>query len=210
VVVVRSVYIFAGSHIQPPVPPVAKAPTPDYARDLGKLEGGVDVLKNLTFTVIGFLFAIGGGGIFLLTQINDVKSNLEATKVTVATALQKITNVENTIGELRSGQGSVTGSLSRIEAALRGQQSPSPQTIATQLLISIDDAQTIRAALKLDPEQVYKGVGKLGDILTDAKLLDFPTELVAKFPQLKSMRYTFDSKGQILIAAADQRVIAVV
>jgi hypothetical protein len=196
VVVVRSLYIFPASRTPGPILLVAKNPASDYGRDLGKLEGGVDVLKNLTFTVIGFLFAIGGGGIFLLTQIYDLKSSLGETKQNVASALERIGKIENAastiegaVAELRGGQVAASDALSRIEnniaAAIRGPTSPL-QPIATQLLISLDDAQTIRAALKSDPDQAYKNVGKLGDVLTDAKLLDFPADLVAKFHATKS------------------------
>jgi hypothetical protein len=48
-------------------------------------------------------------------------------------------------------------------------------------------------------------------VLTDAELSDFPEDLTEKFPQLKTLRYVFDMKDQILIASAsDQRVVAVV
>jgi hypothetical protein len=194
---------------------VARAPASDYGRDLGKLEGSVGVLTKLTFTVISFLLAIAGGGIFLLLQVHDVKSNLDETRRNVADALERIgkietatRTIEGAVGELRGGQVAASGTLSRIEsyivAALRGQNAP-------QLLISFDDAQTIRATLKFDPDQAYKGVGKLGDILADAKFFDFPSDLVSKFPQLKAMRYTFDAKGQILIASLpEQRIVAIV
>jgi hypothetical protein len=112
---------------------------------------------------------------------------------------------------VEAGQGSVTGSLARIESALKGQP-PAPQpTPVPGLLISVNDAQTIRSALKADPDTTYKSVGRLGDVLTDAKLSEFPKELVEQFPQLRTLRYVFDVKNQILIAtASDQRVIAVV
>jgi hypothetical protein len=60
--------------------PVARAPASDYGRDLGKLEGSVGVLTKLMFTVISFLVALAGGGIFLLSQIHDVKSSVDETK----------------------------------------------------------------------------------------------------------------------------------
>jgi hypothetical protein len=174
----------------------------DFGQDLGRLEGSVDVLRNLTFAVISFLIAIVGGGIFLLVQIYDVKSTVAETKRDIGSAIERITKIEGTLGEVKTGQGSVTGSLARIESALKGQP---------QLLISVNDAQTIRSALKFDPETAYKGVANLGDVLTDAKLSDFPKDLIEKFPQLKTLRYVFDMKNQILIAtAADQRVVAVV
>jgi len=193
---------------------VASAPA-SYDRDLGKLEGSVGVLTTLTFTVIGFLVAIAGGGIFLLWQFYDVKSSLDETKRNVADALVRIGKIETAtsgikgaVSELQGGQVAASGAFSRIEsyivAALRGQNAP-------QLLISFDDAQTIRATLKFDPDQAYKGEGKLGDILADTKFFDFPSDLVSKFPQLKAMRYTFDAKGQILIASLpEKRVVAIV
>jgi len=165
-------------------------------------------LRNLTFAVISFLIAIVGGGIFLLVQINDVKSTVAETKRDIASAIERITKIEGTLGEVKTGQGSVTSSLARIESALKGQPQPAP---TPQLLISVNDAQTIPSALKFDPETAYKGVGNLGDVLTDAKLSDFPKDLTEKFPQLKTLRYVFDTKNQILIAtASDQRVVAVV
>jgi len=196
---------------------MAKSSTSDSGRDLGKLEGSVDVLKTLTFTVIGFLTAIAGGGIFLLLQIYDVKSTIADTKRDVASALEKIAKIEKTLGQVEAGQGSVTGSLARIESniesALRGPpQPPPPQPILVpRLLISVNDAQIIRSALKADPNTTYKAVGKIGDVLTDAKLSDFPKELVEQFPQLRTLQYVFDVKNQILIASAsDQRVVAIV
>jgi hypothetical protein len=124
----------------------------DFGRDLGKLEGSVDVLRNLTFAVISFLIAIVGGGIFLLVQINDVKSTLTDAKRDITSAVERIAKIEGTIGEVKTGQGSVINSLARIESALKGQPQPQPLPAPTpQLLISVNDAQTIRSALKFDP-----------------------------------------------------------
>jgi hypothetical protein len=185
--------------------------SPDLGRDLGKLEGSVDVLKTLTFTVIGFLIAIAGGGIFLLMQIYEVMSTVADIKRDVTGAVEKIGKIEETLGPLEAaGQGSVTGSLARIESALKGQLPPLQPTVVPRLLISVNDAQAIRSALKADPDTTYKNEGKLGDVLTNAKLSDFPKELVEQFPQLKTLRYVFDVKNQILIATADQRVVAIV
>src|SRR5262249_29891632 len=86
------------------------------------------VLKTLTFTVIGFLTAIAGGGIFLLVQIYDVKSTVADTKRDVANAVERIAKLEGTIGEVKPGQGSITGSLARIETALKGPPTPPPAT----------------------------------------------------------------------------------
>jgi len=189
-----------------------KPQSPDYGRDLGKLEGTVGVLQNLSFAIITLLVAIVGGGIFLLLQISDVKSTASDTKRDIAAAVERISKLEVAIAELKTSQGSVTGSLARIEnniaSALKGQPQPTP---VSQLLISLNDAQTIRSALKFDIDTAYKGIGKLGDLLTDAKLSDFPEDLIEKFPQLKALRYVFNIKGQILIAtASDQRVVAIV
>ena len=65
--------------------------------------------------------------------------------------------------------------------------------------------------MNYDPETVYRGSAKLGDVLTNAKLSDFPEGLTAKYPQLKTLRFVFDEKKQILIAtSADQRVVAII
>ena len=178
----------------------------DLGRDLGRLEGSVDVLRNLTFVVISFLTAIAGGGIFLLVQVNDVRSTAAETKRDVANAIERIAKIEAMLGDVKTGQGSVTNSLARIESTLKG----SPQS-APELLISVNDAQVIRANVNYDPETVYKGSAKLGDVLTNAKLSDFPEGLTAKYPQLKTLRFVFDEKKQILIAtSADQQVVAII
>ncbi len=178
---------------------MSKTPAPDYGRDLGKLEGSVDVLKNLTFAVIGFLGLIVAGGVGLFVVIHQVKTDLG----------ERLTKIENVVATLPAGQSSAAATLSRIEGRLSA--ALQPRGPAPQLLISSDDAKTIRSMLKFDPETAYKNAGRLGEILTDAKLLEFPGDVVQRFPLLKSFRYTFDVKGQILIASLpEQRIVAIV
>jgi len=184
---------------------VAKTPSPDYGRDLGKLEGSVDVLKQLTFAVIGILTVIVGGGIALFVQIHSVSSDLEMAKTELSGRLAR---VEGAAIGLTAGQSDVSGSLSRIEKRI-AELAPLPQSPV--LTLSSDDRMIIRTVLKFDPDQAYKGIGHLGDALPDAKLFDYPDELLSKIPALKGTRYTFDAKGQLLIVSlAEQRVIAIV
>jgi hypothetical protein len=186
---------------------VTKTSAPDYGRDLGKLEGSVDVLKALTFAVIGFLTVIVIGGLYLLSQISDVKIDLRDAKRDISSALERLTTIEKMVAGIQAGQSTAAGSLSRIESLL----ALLPQGPAPQLLISSEDAKTIRSMIKFNPETAYKNVGRLGEVLTDAKLLDFPDDVVERFPLLRSLRYTFDVKGQILIASLrEQRIVAIV
>jgi hypothetical protein len=186
--------------------------SPDYDRALGNLEGSVGVLTKLTFAVISFLIAIVAGGVFLLVQIYDVKSTVADIKRDLGSAVERIGKIEAALSEVKTGQGSVASSLARIESSIASARPPTSQPILVpQLLMSVNDAGTIRSALKFDPDTAYKGVGKIGDVLTDAKLSDFPKDLIEQFPQLKTLRYVFDAKNQILIATAlDQRVIALI
>ena len=68
-------------------------------------------MRNFTFVVISFLTAIAGGGIFLLVQVNDVRSTAAETKRDVANAIERIAKIEAMLGDVKTGQGSVTNSL---------------------------------------------------------------------------------------------------
>ena len=127
----------------------------DFGRDLGKLEGSVDVLSKLSFAVIGFLIAIVAGGIFLLVQINDLKSTVTEIKRDIASAIERLAKLEQTAENVKKGQNSANSSIGRLEILLRAQLHPGPQ----ELLISPDDAQIIRSVLKFDPDNAYGGVG---------------------------------------------------
>lgn len=205
--------IFAYAEIpvsSPKAFPVAKTPAPDYGRDLGKLEGAVDVLSKLAIAILSILVAIIVGGIGLFVQISDLKSVVTQAQNDIKSAAEKLRIVESAIGDLRAGQVASNNILTRIDsnvAALRSQNTP-PQL---PLNISADDAQFIRASIKFDPAAAYQIVGKIGQRLTDAKLLEFPEAVLKRLPDLQSYRYVFDLKGQLLIAsAADQRVVAIV
>jgi hypothetical protein len=185
---------------------VAKTPAPSFERDLGKLEGSVNILTKMTFAVISILTVIVAGGIALLIQMSTLKSDLENAKNDISSRLDKI---ETAIANMTSGQSSVSGALSRIENRLAELSRPAPQP---QLLaLSNEDRSMIREQLKFDPDVVYKGIGKLGEVVTNAKLLDFPDELIQKIPALKGTRYTFDIKAEILILSMpEQRIVAIV
>lgn len=108
------------------------------------------------------------------------------------------------------GQPAAAGSLSTIASPVAAPPQPQPQGPAL-LLISSNDARTIRSMLKFQPGTAYKNVGRLGEVLTDAKLLDFPGDVVQRFPLLQSERYTFDARGQILIASLpERRIVAII
>jgi hypothetical protein len=174
---------------------VAKNPTPDYGRDLGKLEGSVDILKSMTFVVIGFLGTIVAGGIGLFVQINGVRTELS----------QKIDKLEGAVAELRGGQTAASGTLSRIEKRLAETQQP------PLLALTAEQVELLHSALKFDPNLAYKGIGQPGALLPDVKLYDYPSGVADKIPALKGTQYTFDMKEQILIVStADRRIVAVV
>jgi hypothetical protein len=126
-------------------------------------------------------------------QVNEVKWTASETKRDVASAVERIGKVEAALGDLK---GSVLSSLTRIESAIKTQsQVPQSTTPVAQLLISLSDAEAIRSGLPtFDPDAAYKGIGRLGDVLTDVKLNGFPEELIAKYPHLKPLRYVFDMK----------------
>ena len=147
--------------------------------------------------MIGFLAIIVAGGIGLYIQIGDLKSDIRDTKHDVSGALERLGKIEDDIAELKASQSDATNALSRIEdhvAALQGLPTTPPS--APQLLISVDDAKFIRSWLKFNPAEAYKGVGRVGDVLKDVALADFPSVVLEKFPLLKNMRYTFDLKGE--------------
>lgn len=185
---------------------MARPAPPDYGRDLGKFEGSVDVLKALAFAVVGILGIIVAGGVALLVQVYEVKSDLSDAKRDIRDAKRDIASALGRLTQLETGQATATGSLSRIESQLSAALRPAPQ-----LLISSEDAKTIRSMLRSQPGTEYKGVGRLGEVLTDVNLLDFPDDVLKRFPLLQSMRYVFDGKGEILIASLpEQRVVAII
>ena len=185
---------------------VAKNPTQDYGRDLGRLEGSVDVLKTQSYTVIGFLVAIVGGGIFLLVQINNVRNELLEKIDSVRTELsQKIDKLQGAVTTLGGGQSSANETLSRIEKRLTETQQP------RLLALTAEQVELLHSALKFEPDLAYKGIGQPGAFLPDTKLYDYPSGLADKIPELKDTQYTFDMKKQILIVSTvDRRIVAVV
>jgi len=71
------------------------------------------------------------------------------------------------------GQPPAAGSLSRIESPPVAAVQPRPQGPAPLLLISSEDAKTIRSMLRFEPGTAYKNVGRLGEVLTDTGCLIF-------------------------------------
>jgi hypothetical protein len=180
----------------------------DHSRELGNLEGKMTIVISLMFAFIPLLFAVGGS---LFWLINDARSTLGEK---IGGLGDRLTRVESTIAALQTSEmrfaTATSGSLARIEdhlaAATKG-----TITVPT-LVFSVADAFEIRNALKgkFDPAVAYNAVGKVGDVVSDAKLFDFPEDLISKYPLLKTMKYAFDIKSQVLIVSeAEQRVVAV-
>jgi hypothetical protein len=179
----------------------------DHSRDLGNLEGKMTIVISLMFAFIPLLFAVGGS---LFWLINDARSTLGEK---IGGLGDRLTRVETTLAALQTNEmrfaTATSGSLARIEehlaAATKG-------TIAVPtLLISSADALAILNALKgkFDSAVAYNAIGKVGDVVSDTKLFDFPEDLIAKYPLLKTMRYAFDIKSQVLIVSEADRVVAV-
>jgi hypothetical protein len=129
---------------------------------------------------------------------------------------ERLTKLEATVAALQTSENrfasATAGSLSRIEDRLAGATKGQSTVTIPTLLISSEDAAAIRNAVKatFDQASAYKTIGKLGDIVSDVKLLEFPEDLISKYPLLKSTRYAFDLKGELLIVSeADQRIVAV-
>ena len=182
----------------------------DYGRDLGKLEGQMTIVISLMFAIIPLIIAMGAS---LFWLINDAKSSLGERITGVG---DRLTKIETTVAALQTSEtrfaSATAGSLSRIEDRLAaGTKGQSTIAIPT-LLISSEDAAAIRDAVKgtFDQADAYKSIGKVGDVISNVKLLEFPDELISKYPLLKSMRYAFDFKAEVLIVSAvDQRIVAV-
>ena len=189
----------------------------DYTgRDFGNLEGEVRTVTKLMFAIIPLIIGLGGG---LFWFINDTKTSLTGKIEELGTRLTKIetsinSKLETSFSDLRRAEdnfaAATAGSLARIEdriaAAGRGQSAPI-------LLISSDDARAIRNAVegKFDPTIAYPTQAKLGDIVSNTKLFNFPENLISKYPLLRGTHYAFDVKNQLLIVSdSDQRIVAVV
>ncbi len=185
-------------------------PKPDYGRDLGKLEGQMTIVITLMFAIIPLVIAMGAS---LFWLINDAKSNLGAKIDGIG---DRLTKLEASVVTLQTTENRFTsataGSLSRIEDRLVGGTKVQPTVVIPTLLVSYEDAAAIRNAVKgtFDQASTYKSIGKVGDIVKDVKLLNFPEDLISKYPLLKSTQYAFDLKGELLIISeADQRIVAV-
>ncbi len=100
--------------------------------------------------MISVLIVIVAGGIGLFVQIHEVKSDLHQAGGDISNALVRVGKIETTLAEIQTGQSSTTGSLSRIESRLAALRPQSPAQ-APLLLISSEDAEIIRSALKFDP-----------------------------------------------------------
>lgn len=184
---------------------VAKPPS-DFGRDFGKLEGSVAVLQKLSFAIIGFLGVIVVGGLGLFVQMSGIRTDLTAQIADARLDLsQRVAKLEGGIAQIQSSQSSALTAISRIETRLAG-SSP-----VAALALSPEDERTIRGFLKFDPKRAYKRIIAIGDIISDATLDEFPSDLISKVPILKGNRYTFDIKGRILIVSAtSNRVRAIV
>jgi len=170
---------------------VAKSPPPDYGK-----------LKNLSFAIIGLLSLTVVGGIALFVQINDVRNDLATAQKELS---KKLENLELAVEELGDGQTTAKGALSRIERRLAESQ------VVPALALTGDQIDFLHEALKFNPYQIYKGVGRTGDILPYTTLYEYPSGVTDQISSLKGTRYTFDMKEQILIvSAADRGIIAVV
>jgi hypothetical protein len=143
------------------------------------------------------------GGFALFVQINGVTTEVNKVRTELTARLDKL---ENAVADLKGGQTTANGALSRIERRLAETQQATPP-----LGLTADQIALLHQYLKLDPNLAYSGIGRQGDVLQDAKLYDYPSGVVDKIPALKGTQYTFDIKGQILIvSSADRRIVAVV
>ncbi len=187
---------------------VTKTP-PDFNRDLGKLEGQMSIVIRLMWAVFPVIIAIGGS---LFWLINDSTKSLGEKIIGFG---DRLTKLETSVNAVKTGEdrfaSDAAGALSRIEDRLAAAAKGQPTSPGSILLISTADAATIRNAVQsnFDSATAYNNVGKIGDIVSNVKLFEFPEPLINKYPLLKGTRYAFDIKGEIMIVTADQRVIAV-
>jgi hypothetical protein len=208
------------------------AKAPDYGREVGNLEGKVDMLVQstavvgelagkvtiLTKTLYALIALIVPFGAALMWQVLDGKWKLE----------EKINGLGNRLTAIETTGGAVNDRLTKLEGSEKSFVSTTTETLGriegsiaafTQgqkltpiLLLSLEDAAAIRNGLKayVDPAIVYNSVGKIGDQVSGTKLAAFPDILTSKYPLLRNMQYVFDQKNQLLIVDADQRVVAIV
>lgn len=188
------------------------ATKPDLGRDVGKLEGSVSLLTKLSFTIIGFLGIVAAGGAAILIQFGGLSNEIALVRKDVSTANEKLTKIERDMAEVRTAQSSVASVLGRIETQVTRQAPPSPSPQMLALKMSPNDTRTLWEILgKIPPPMINFVSVKLGEKLPmNTMLLDFPTELISKVPQLKGLKYTFDQNSIVIVDATDNRVMAIV
>ena len=183
----------------------------DMSRDVGKLEGSVALLTKLAFGIIGLLGLLVAGGFAIYSQLDELKTDLALSKRDISAVNEKLANLQNDVSAIRKGQSSAVEMLTRLDDRLSAMtHTPPPPVLALQ--INPAEAEFIRQYLKkvtgLKP--IVKAGYKMGDIVPAHQLLDFPSFLKTKLPNLENTKYTVDEKGSIIIAStAEGRVLAV-
>jgi hypothetical protein len=181
--------------------PMAK--NPDYSREVGSLEGKVDMLVKSTavvgelagkvdtlskvlLAVIPLLFAFGAALMWqvldgkwkLDEKINGLGNRLTTIETSAGAAGERLTKLETALTNLQGSEknfaNATTGTLGRIEDRIAALAQG--QKLTPILLMTYEDAVTIKNALKdyADPAIVYNSVGKIGDQVSGIKLAAFP------------------------------------
>jgi hypothetical protein len=195
---------------------------PDIGRDVGKLEGSVGLLTKFSFAIIGLLGLVVAGGITILLQLGDIKSDLALAKKDIAYVSEKMAKIDANTSETQRAQSSAAVVLARIDQRLSAQreQQLSPQIPIFQ--ISDAEAQFVREylnkigmfdkvnALSDAANTTLKVDHKVGDTIPNAPLFEFPSELLFKLPKLKGSKFTIENDAVLIVSAEDRRVLAII
>jgi hypothetical protein len=175
-------------------------------REISKSRGRLALLTMLAIGILGLFGLIVAGGFSLHSQLDKLKIELVSAKRDLEITNERLASLQREFGQIRQDQPSAAAT--RPEERLSATQPTSP--LDNVLRINAVEAKFIREfLLKLDAfKPMVKAGYKVGDTISEDRLLDFSAVLTEMVPKLDSTRYTIDQNGSIIIVS-ENRIVAI-
>jgi hypothetical protein len=139
----------------------------------------------------------------------DQSSAAEMIARSVESTNERLMSLQREVSEIRQEQSSAAALIARLDNRLSAMAQPiSPQNNVLQ--ITAVEAKLIREYLmKIDAfKPMVESGHKVGDTISEKRLLDFSALLTQGVPKLKNTNYAIDQKGSIIIVS-ENRIVAI-
>jgi hypothetical protein len=182
-------------------------------QEIGILAGKISILMWGGGSIAAILVAIVGGGIAIYYELSQLRTDVALVRRDTASALERLSRLEQAADAARSAQHEVKSSLGRIEGrlALVGGRPPVPRETDIIAALDMKLVRDLFAFTATDVMLPAKSDYAVGANIEGAELKPIPEAIWSKIPILKGLRSTLDGdKNIILVSGSSPRVIGIV